>query len=145
MNEKEKQLDDFEKLKIDPYTHAVLQKLGVDALNSFTEEQRQKLIESISACRPLQKHPVDLRGVISFFFVRFYFVILIGRDKRKKTKQVEVSRRKTTGIAGGITSGIFTVTLVTLILLVVFFILAYGLKSAMGINIFPEKHLCDFL
>ena len=145
MNEKEKQLNDFEKLKIDPYTHAVLQKLGVDTLNSFTEEQRQKLIESISACRPLQKHPVDLRGVISFFFVRFYFVILMGRDKCKKTKQVEINRRKTTGVAGGITAGIFTVTLVTLILLVVFFILAYGLKSAMGINIFPEKHLCDFL
>ncbi len=145
MNEKEKQLDDFEKLKIDPYTHAVLQKLGVDTLNSFTEEQRQKLIESISACRPLQKHPVDLRGVISLFFVRFYFVILMGRDRRKQTKQVEVHRRKTTGIAGGIASGIFTVTLVALILFVVFFILAYGLKSAMGINIFPEKHLCDFL
>lgn len=145
MNEKEKQLNEFEQLKIDPYTHAVLQKLGVDTLNSFTEEQREKLIESISACRPLQKHPVDLRGVVSFFFVRFYFVVLVGRDRRKKTKLEEVSRRKKTGIAGGIISGILVITLVTIILLVVFFILAYGLKSALGINIFPEKHLCDFL
>ncbi len=145
MNDKEKKLRDFEKLEIDPYTHAVLQKLGLDTLNSFTEEQRKKLIESISACRPLQKHPIDFRGSFSLFFFHFYFVFLMGRDSRKKTKMMEIGRRHRTGLVGSFFARSLVLFYVGITLLILFFILAYLLKSAMGINIFPDKHLCDFL
>ena len=118
MNDKEKQLSDIVKQEIDPYTHAVLRKLGVDTLNSFTEEQRQKLIESISACRPLQRHPVDLRGTFSLFFFHFYYVILIGRDKRRRTKMVEVDRRRKSSRIASCLSGSLIVLYIGITLLI---------------------------
>jgi len=144
MSDKKQQLNEFEKLKLDPYTHAILQKMGVETFDSFTEEQKEKLVESISACTPLQKHPVDIRGVISFFFVRYYYVILAGRDRRKKVRRIEIDRRHQTRKAASFFSKGFFITYVLLILLVVLFIVAYKLKSMAGINLFEDKHLHDF-
>jgi hypothetical protein len=140
----QKKSSGFEKLNLDPYTHAILCRIGPETFAEFTPEQQRKLIDSISACRPLQKHPLDLRGVISIFFVRYYFVILAGRDRRRQTIRIEGSRRrKVSRTVSLVVSAIFLLLMMTL-LLVVFFVIAYLIKCQAGINIFPDKHLMDF-
>lgn len=144
-HDKNQPLSDFDKLNLDPYTHAVLRKMGAETLNSFSAAQRKKLIESISACSPLQKHPLDIRGVVPFFFVRYYFVILGGRDRRKRTRHTETDRRRQMSTASSLFAGVLFVSFVAIALFVIFFIIAYLVKSKAGINIFPDKHLSDFL
>jgi hypothetical protein len=137
--------NNFEHLNLDPYTHAILRKIGPEVFADFTPEQQQKLIVSISACSPSKKHPLDVRGVISIFFVRYYFVILAGRDRRKNTLRIENSRRrKINQAASFIASGLFLL-LVSVLLLVILFAILYWIKCEAGINIFPDKHLSDFL
>ncbi len=87
-----------------------------------------------------KKHRIDLRGTIPLFFRKYYFVILIGRDTRETTQAIEADRRAGVRRVGFIMSLVF----ISIPLLIFIFLLLYFLKSALGINIFPHRHLGDF-
>lgn len=78
----------------DPFCDAVLRHMGDDVLGALKPRQREALERALHACRPLQRHPVDVRGVIPIFFWRFYYVILMGRDRRVATDALEADRRR---------------------------------------------------
>jgi len=128
-------------LSSDPFTHHVLSKISDDILSSLTPEQLSEISDAISASRPLKKHPVDFRGVVSLFFARFYFVLLMGRDRRYSVKSVEKERRRTSDIIASI---IFIFTILSPIVVGIFFLL-YLTKSFLGFDIFPDSHLWDIL
>jgi hypothetical protein len=88
-----------------------------------------------------RKHRVDIRGTIPLFFRRYYFVFLIGRDTRQETKVIEAERRyKARRI-----NNIISATILLFPFVILFLLLLYYLKSALGINIMPVLHLGDLI
>jgi hypothetical protein len=108
---------------------------------SLTPAQLSAIKEAVSGSRSSKKHSIDIRGVIPFFLVRYYFVILSGRDRRLHTKRIEEKRRWLTSLSGGLMLFILGAAPLILILL----LLLYLIKCALGINIMPDMHLKDLL
>jgi len=126
---------------MDPFTYHVMERIDPKVRASLTPAQLSAIKEAISASRPLKKHPIDIRGIIPVFFVRYYFVILSGRDRRLYTKRIEEKRRWLTSLSGGLT--LFILGMVPLILILV--LLLYLIKCTCGIDIMPDIHLKDLL
>ncbi len=124
---------------IDPFTDSVLTKIDPSIRRTFTATQEHALIDAIRASSPLKKHPLDIRGVIPLVFARYYFVFFAGRDRRRSTKQVEAERRSQGTLTGGLM--IFVIGIVPVILVSLFFF--YQIKSALGIDLLPDRHLWD--
>ena len=120
----------------DAFTDSVLRRIDPEVRSTFTDEQQSALVEAISASRPLSKHPVDLRGVVPLVFSHYYFVLLMGPDRRRGTKKLENERRQRTAFAGGI---LFFLFIISPFLLLGLFLL-YTMKSDWGINLMKDKH-----
>ncbi len=125
---------------LDAFTDSIINKIDPEVYQTFNPAQIEAMVEAISACRPLAKHPIDLRGILPLFFSRFYFVLLMGRDRRSETQRIEAERRRRGAFMGGLFLAMCLMSPLVLILLFA----AYILKSVMGIDIFPDKHLWDF-
>ncbi len=123
------------------FTDFVLNKISPEVRNSLTEKQLNEIENAIAAGSPLKKHPIDIRGIISLFFAKFYFVFLLGRDKRTNTRSVEKGRRK----EGDFFASIFFFLFFTFPLILLFFAVIYITKSEFGIDIFPNSHLFEML
>jgi len=126
---------------MDPFTYHVMERIDPKVRASLTPAQLSAIKAAIRANRPSQKHTIDIRGVIPFFLVRYYFVFLSGRDRRLYTKRIEDKRRWLTSLSGGLT--LFILGVAPLILILV--LLLYLIKCTFGINIMPETHLKDLL
>jgi len=124
---------------MDPFTYHVMERIDPKVRASLTPTQLSAIKEAIRANRPSQKHPIDIRGIIPVFFVRYYFVFLSGRDKRLYTKRIEEKRRWLTSLSGGLT--LFILGVAPLILILV--LLLYLIKCTFGINVMPDMHLKD--
>ena len=79
--------------------------------------------------------------MLPLFFMRLYFVILIGRDKRKPIRDKEAFRRHQTALG----SAVLSVYVMLCMLLPVAFIVLYVLKSLIGIDLIEGVHLHDLL
>ena len=123
------------------FVDSVVKRIDPKARESLTPEQLLSIREAIHSCRPLEHHPVTVRGTLPLFFVRYYFVFFMGQDRRTSIQKVEIKRRHHGIFAGGLL--MLLVGFSPVILLVLF--LFYLLKSSLGIDIFPDKHLWDFL
>ena len=126
---------------LDAFTDSVMRRIDRKVLASFTREQLRAIHEGISASRPLSKHPIDVRGIIPLFFTQYYFVLLMGKDRRLATRRIENIRREKSALAGGALFLFFGMSPLILFGL----LLLYFMKSAMGIDLFPDKHLWDIL
>ena len=79
--------------------------------------------------------------MIPLFFWRFYFVLLMGRDRRRSTARSEVERRNAAGLVADL---VFVAALLGQLLL----LLAVGLyliKSALGIDLMKNLHAWELL
>ncbi len=121
------------------FTHFVINKIDPQIKRSLTKEQLDEIKSAIAAGTPLKKHLLDIRGVIPLFFSRFYFVLLMGRDKRTKTKKTELNRRTESDILASI---LFTIFIVIPFLSLAFIIL-YLTKTELGMDLFLGFHLKD--
>ncbi len=126
---------------MDPFTYHVMERIDPKVRASLTPAQLSAIKEAISASRPLKNHPIDIRGIIPVFFVRYYFVFLSGRDRRSSTRRLEKKRQWLTSLSGGLM--LFFLGLAPLILILV--LVLYLIKCTMGINIMTETHLKDLL
>ena len=126
---------------MDPFTYHVMERIDPEVRASLTPAQLSAIKEAISASRPLKKHPIDIRGVIPLFLVRYYFVFMSGRDRRLFTKRLEAKRRWLTSPSGGLMLFILGVAPLVLFLA----LLSYLIKCTFGINIMPETHLKDLV
>lgn len=123
----------------DPFTHHVYESIDANVRATFTPSQVNAIETAIRANKPYQKHPVDLRGVIPLFFVKLYFVILMGRDRRQPTSKKEAARKQLTIFS----SALFSVYVLICMFLPIIFLALYALKSALGIDLFEGMHLSD--
>jgi len=122
---------------IDAFTYHILKNINIDIFNSLSSKQLSALKEAIRASQPKQKHSIDFRGIINFFFVKYYFVFLMGRDRRISTQESEIERRENVALLGNIIFIIFVISPFLLLML----ILLYFLKIGLGVDLFPGEHM----
>ena len=124
----------------DPYTENVLKNVPPEVGETLTPAQWDGFRRALHAARP-RRHLVDLRFVLPLYFVRLYFVFLVGKDRRRRVQAILAERRRRTGrFAFALGLALFVV----IVLGVVFFVL-YAIKCAAGIDLFPNFHLKDVL
>lgn len=123
--------------QIDAFTYHIISNIDAAVLNSLSSKQLSSIKEAIRTHAPQKKHPIDIRGAINLFFIRYYFVLLMGQDQRFSTLEIETERRENVALFGNIVFLIFV--LAPFILLI--FILMYLLKMGLGIDLFPGKHM----
>jgi len=126
--------------ELDPFTDKVLARIDQKTLQTFTGPQLKALDKALRRTPRSKKHGVDVRGIIPLYFARYYFVLLMGKDRRLETYRAEEDRRRRGRRL------IWAAFLVVLLILFAMILLgvAYVLKSAFGIDIFPNLHLEDF-
>lgn len=119
-----------------------LAKISPDILLSFNPEQLEAItfILNHAIPKPAPKI-VDFKFVIDLIFSRFYIVLFVGKDVRKKQRQYI-----TEGIArvGNLIAAATLLIVSNLVLSAFILLVAYLLKSAIGINLFPD-HLKETL
>lgn len=115
----------------DPFVTGLKERLPDDVRDSFTEKQLQALKIAFGA-RRWGRHPVDLRGTVNLWRWRYYFVILLGRNKRELSRVEERLSRVGTAL-------VFTGFLLFSLLLGL--VVLYVAKSALGINLLPSHSL----
>lgn len=112
----------------DPFIAGLKERLPEELRESFTEEQLEALKLAFGT-RSWGKHSVDLRSTVKFWHRRYYFVFLAGRNYRQLSRlEQELSLL---GKATVLAVILLACGLVGLLLL-------YLLKSALGIDIFPD-------
>ena len=112
--------------KQDPFIDGLAERLPDEVMATFTREQLDALKVAFGA-RQWGRHPVDLRGTLKWWGWRYYFVLLIGRNRRdlSRTQQDLSLSAKAAGIS-----------IFLLISLGIGLLFLYLLKSALGINLF---------
>lgn len=125
----------------DAFTTHFFRRLDSKIKNGLTPEQRDAITDALRQSAP-REHSVDLRGTINLVFARFYVVFLAGRDLRRK--QTEASNRARSD-ARKLAYSLFLLAAYLVPVISVIVVLLYGVKCLLGINIFENKHLMDFL
>ncbi len=110
---------------------------------SLNFEQRREICNVLKRLfpRPFSKHLVDIR--LTFWFIKqWYFVLLLGEDIRKHVRIMPERKERT--VLSFVLNIVFYFILIMGILASLF-IFFYIIKTIFGIDIFPDKHLTDFL
>ncbi|MBW4519685.1 MAG: hypothetical protein KME16_08295 [Scytolyngbya sp. HA4215-MV1] len=119
-----------------------LSRIDTETLATFNSNQlsimRGLLNEAIPKSSPKL---VDLRFVVDLIIARFYVVLFVGKDRRKKPRKHEPE-----GIAriGNIIAAVFFLLGANLIISALIVLMVYLLKSAAGINLLPG-HFPDLI
>jgi len=124
----------------DAFTHHVMRRIAPEILDSFSPQQRQAIHQALSE-QSGRRHTIDVRISIPLFFARYYFVVLLGRDRRKAIRSREQDRRDHTNSVASLLFLLFLLLPLGLML----FMALYWTKVEMGIDIFPGLHLRDII
>ncbi len=117
-----------EQLKRDAELNLFLRRMPETVRDSFSNEQLNGIKSALSRQRQ-GNHRVDIHHTISFFRYHYYYVFIAGRDQRELTRREEhISLLMKTA---------FTAIFLSFCALLGILVL-YLIKSAMGINIFPN-------
>jgi hypothetical protein len=90
-----------------------------------------------------RRHPVDVRFTVPLSFRRYFVVLLAGRDRRASVaaREADRGRARTHALGGGAFAGLSGLLFVAI---AAFGVLAlYGVKSFLGIDLFPDFHALD--
>lgn len=128
-NETEKaHIKNTARLKHDPALKHLLSRMPEEIAESFNEEQLANLKVALGA-RSWGKHAIDFRSTITFFSHRYYYVFVAGRNRREMTR---AEKRLGLLIQSALLTGFLVIsTLIGVLVL-------YLVKSALGIDIFPN-------
>ena len=125
------------RIEVDPFTDNIIRRIDPKIRDTLTTTQVTAIIAAIR--NPEKIRPIDLRGIIPLYFARYFFVLLIGRDKRAVMEREEHIRRKKASWLGGILFAL----LVSLPFLLLLFVFLYLLKYFAGVDIVPDFHLWE--
>lgn len=127
---------------MNPFTRHILNQIQPEVKAEFSERQIAALDEALGSSAAAGRHPVNIRGVLPLYFVRLFFVVLVGRDRRTSQQQLELYRRQKVDNATNILLLVFVV-LPTLGIISLAFL--YLIKVILGIDLFDGFHLRGFL
>lgn len=117
-----------------------LNKLPLEVAESFDDTQRQAITAALASSSPPNRR-VDVRKSFSLLGRKYYFVVLLGKDrrthKRVRVAQLEAQdkglrRYLSMGLAGSLLSVVVLST-------------AYLVVSSVGVNFFPQSHADNVL
>ncbi len=83
---------------------------------------------------------VDLRFTVDLLISRFYVVLFVGKDRRRGRRQYQANSLTR---VGNFVAAVFLLVSLNLLISLFIFMLAYLMKSAVGIDLFPGEHLMD--
>lgn len=131
----------------DPFTDHVLRNMPPAVRATFSETQQLAIQEALAKARQSarERHLLDIRFSIPLFWARYYIVFLLGRDQRKHVRNVLKRRRISTARLLRGVMAMLIVSCAMLGLLVAILLLLYVVKSWLGVDFFPDRHLRDFL
>lgn len=124
----------------DPFVASILRAIDQRVLLTFNQEQEQALRQALQT-HSRRRHAVDIRFTVPLYFTRLYFVLLVGKDRRRRSQEVHEERRAATRqvnlvlLLAGILVAFCLVSLLFL----------YFLKWAFGIDLVDEAHLYQIL
>jgi hypothetical protein len=119
-----------------------LQRIDANIHDSLTPEQLAAVRTALESAMPKSSPKiVDLRVDIDLIISRFYIVLFVGKDRRKRHRSYTASGF--TRIANRI-AAISMLLGLNLTLSLFIFLVAYLIKSALGVNLF-SSHLSDYL
>lgn len=119
-----------------------LQRVEPQILSSFNSEQLEAIVSVLDQAIPKPSPKiVDLRFVVDLVFSRFYIVLFVGKDRRRKQRRYEPK-----GMAklGNVVAAVMLLIAINLMLSALLMLFGYLLKSALGINLFPG-HISETL
>lgn len=119
-----------------------LQRIETDVFDSFSAEQLVSIRAALESAIPKPSPKiVDLRLNIDLIISRFYVVLFVGKDQRKKERIY-----RATGFTkiANIVAAIFLLIGINLTISLIIFLVSYLLKSFLGINLFAG-HLSDYV
>ena len=115
-----------------------LDQLTPELRSSFTEPQLEAVKQLLDASipRPGPKL-VDLRFWIDFFAYRYYVVLFVGKDRRKKDRadRLEPMARK-----GNVIVALMLLIGLNLLVSIFILLIALFIKTMIGITLFPQPH-----
>jgi hypothetical protein len=119
------------------------QTIDPELRNSFTAEQTEVIHALLEAAIP-KPNPklVDLRFTVDLVLSRFYVVLFVGKDRRQQTRSYFPSSMSR---LGNVVAAVLLLLGLNLLISLLLFLLAYLIKSAVGIDLFPDSHLSDQL
>ena len=130
----------------DPYVDACMRSIDDAVYATFSTQQLTAITKAISLKNIKNKtsrpHAFDLRFTVPYLFGGFYFVFLGGKDQRTYRRREEARKAKAVKLSI-IILGLFIIS--GLVWLPLSFYGLYVLKSAYGVDIFPDRPLSDFL
>lgn len=129
----------------DPYTDNVISSIPADVRASFSAAQMDALQQALAKVHSRSRHFLDVRLQLPLYWTTYYVVFLLGRDKRAHIQEILINRRQRSSRAAQIGFTVLAAWLLITGAAVTAFIVLYLIKSAVGIDIFPDKHLGDFL
>ncbi|GGF62767.1 hypothetical protein [Alteromonas lipolytica] len=122
-----------------------ISRLAPEIRESLTNRQLNGIREAIFATQSGSHHKVDCRFTVPLFLARYYVVFLVGRDRRKKTRLLEMRRNQSGNIQLAPLMSFLLLSLLICLLWLAVFITLYWLKRELGIDIFENFHLMDLL
>lgn len=122
----------------DPFVQKFFSRIHGEVAASFTDEQLNAIKLAFGA-RDWGSHAVDMRRSVRFLWWRWYFVLLAGRERRP------ADRLAAEGSPFGTIGNALLTIVFLLFLLSPLFVLLYGVKSALGINVSLDGGWHSFL
>lgn len=117
-----------EDIRQDHTIQKLLSRMPLDVQQSFTEQQLAELRVALGA-RQWGKHRIDLRGTLSVWRFRYYYVFVAGRNVREQSRQA----RQLSLLGQAI-----LISILLSICLLFGLLLLYLLKSALGIDLLDD-------
>lgn len=112
-----------------------LAKISPDILASFTSEQLQAITSILERAIPKPSPKVvDFRFTVDLIFSRYFVVLFVGKDRRKKQREYVPK-----GMAriGNAIAAVILLLAANLVISALILLFAYLFKSAIGLNFFP--------
>ena len=125
------------------YADFTISRIDADVRESLTPTQLLAIRDALVANQPFKKHAIDVRGTIPLFFARFYFVVLAGRDKRRKTVDKEKRRTFEGNVSFGYLLSLLFLSFIAAMVWAAILLVVYWVKIELGIDLFSSIHLGD--
>ena len=122
------------------YADFTMSRIDSTVRETMTPAQLQAVRDALVANQPFKRHSVDIRGTLPFFFASFYFVILAGRDKRRKTLDRDKRRAFEGNLSMGYVLSILFLSFVGAVVWIAVLSVLYWVKVELGQDFLPNVH-----